>query len=57
MAAVEEACRAALAEADLPAAAFATMDAAVGLAGLGRKGVLETLMVARSSLSLGALCR
>src|SRR5688572_14826838 len=43
MAAVEQACRAALAEAGLSAAALGTMDAAIGLAGIRRKGALEQL--------------
>src|SRR6185312_349557 len=43
MAAVESACRGALAEAGLPADAMGRMDAAIGLAGVGRKGVLEQL--------------
>ena len=43
MAAVEQACRAALAEARLPGEALGTMDAAIGLAGLNRKGVAEQL--------------
>src|SRR3954468_5492163 len=43
MAAGEKACRAALADASLSGDAFGTMDAAIGLAGMGRKGVLEQL--------------
>lgn len=43
MAAVESACGAALAEAGLGTDALEGMDAAVGLAGVGRKGVLEQL--------------
>jgi len=43
MAAVEQACQAALAEARLPGEALGTMDAAIGLAGLNRKGVAEQL--------------
>jgi len=43
MAAVEQACKAALAEAHLPGEALAIMDAAIGLAGLNRKGVAEQL--------------
>jgi glucosamine kinase len=46
LAALESACRAAAAEAGLPPSALAEMDAGVGLAGIGRKGVLEE-MVAR----------
>jgi glucosamine kinase len=44
LAALETACRAAIAEAGLDAAALADMDAGVGLAGIGRKGVLEELV-------------
>jgi glucosamine kinase len=44
MAAVHQACLAALAEAKLPPEALATMDAAVGLAGLGRKNITERLV-------------
>jgi glucosamine kinase len=40
---VETACRAAAAEAGLAPSALAEMDAGVGLAGTGRKGVLEAL--------------
>jgi glucosamine kinase len=43
MAAVEQACNAALAKAQLPGDALGTMDAAIGLAGLNRKGVVEQL--------------
>lgn len=43
MAAVQQACLAALADATLPREALATMDAAIGLAGVGRKGVVERL--------------
>jgi len=43
MTAVEDACRAALAQANLLGGALRTVDAAIGLAGLGRKGVLEEL--------------
>ena len=43
MAAVQQACVMALADAKLPREALATMDAAIGLAGLGRKGVVERL--------------
>ena len=43
MAAVLQACEAARAAADLPAEALAKMDAAIGLAGLSRKGVAEQL--------------
>lgn len=43
LAAVEEAARAAAQSAGLPATALASMRAAVGLAGIGRKGVLEEL--------------
>jgi len=43
MAAVEKACRAALAEAKLPATALAATDAAVGLAGVSRTGVVDRL--------------
>ena len=43
MAAVEQACRAALAEARLPAESLGAIDAGIGLAGLGRKGALEQL--------------
>jgi glucosamine kinase len=43
MAAVEQACKAALAEAQLPDDVLGTMDAAIGLAGLNRKGVVEQL--------------
>jgi glucosamine kinase len=44
MAEVETACRSALAQADLPVEALGAMDAAIGLAGLSRKGALEQLM-------------
>jgi glucosamine kinase len=44
MAAVQQACLAALADAKLPREALGAMDAAVGLAGLGRKGLIERLM-------------
>ncbi len=44
LAAVTTACRAALAEASLPEDALASIDAGVGLAGIGRKGVLEELI-------------
>lgn len=44
IAAVKMACHAALAEAQLPVEALSHMDAAVGLAGIGRKGVLEQLV-------------
>jgi glucosamine kinase len=47
MAAIEQACEAALADAKLPREALAGMDAVVGLAGLGRKGAIERLTVAR----------
>ena len=43
MAEVEKACRAALDEAGLEAGALGAMHAAVGLAGIGRKGALEEL--------------
>ena len=43
MAAAEQACKAALAEAGLPAAALGAMDAAMGLAGLGRRGTVAKL--------------
>jgi glucosamine kinase len=43
LAAVEQACKAALAEAALPGEALGAMDAAIGLAGLNRKGVAEQL--------------
>src|SRR5205814_8766969 len=43
MPAVEQACLAALADAKLPREALAAMDAAIGLAGVGRKGVVERL--------------
>jgi glucosamine kinase len=42
---VEKACRAALEEAGLGSDALSSMDAAVGLAGVGRKGALEQLML------------
>ena len=44
LAAVESACRAAAAEAGLQPDALAEMDAGVGLAGIGRKGVLEEIV-------------
>ena len=44
LAAVESACRAAAAEAGLHPAALAEMDAGVGLAGIGRKGVIAEIM-------------
>lgn len=43
LAEVEKACRGALAEAGLSAEALGTLHAAVGLAGIGRKGLLEAL--------------
>src|SRR5690606_26644649 len=43
MASVESACRAALAEADLPAERLARIQAGIGLAGIGRKGMAEAL--------------
>jgi len=43
LAAVEHACQAALEEARLPPDALAGADAAIGLAGIGRKGLLEQL--------------
>jgi len=43
MAAVQEACLAAAADASLPREALGAMDAAIGLAGLGRKGAVERL--------------
>ena len=44
LAAVENACEAAAADAGLPAGALRQMDAVIGLAGVGRKGLLEALM-------------
>jgi glucosamine kinase len=44
LAAVEHACQAALEEAKLPVGALAGADAAIGLAGIGRKGLLEQLI-------------
>ena len=44
LAAVEQACQAALEEARLSAEALAGADAAIGLAGIGRKGLLEQLI-------------
>jgi glucosamine kinase len=44
LAAVESACRVAVADAGLPASALGQMDAVVGLAGVGRKGLLEALI-------------
>jgi glucosamine kinase len=44
LAEVESACRAALAEAGLEPGALGAMHAAVGLAGIGRKGLLEELV-------------
>lgn len=44
LAAVESACAAAAADAGLPASALGQMDAVVGLAGVGRKGLLEALL-------------
>ncbi|HMA73154.1 MAG TPA: BadF/BadG/BcrA/BcrD ATPase family protein [Xanthobacteraceae bacterium] len=44
LAALESACRAAVAEAGLKPEALAEMDAGVGLAGIGRKGILEALV-------------
>ncbi|HEX2216786.1 MAG TPA: BadF/BadG/BcrA/BcrD ATPase family protein [Xanthobacteraceae bacterium] len=44
LAALEAACRAALDDAGLPQEALREIDAGVGLAGIGRKGVLETLL-------------
>lgn len=43
LAAVEQACLAALADAKLPREVLAAVDAAVGLAGLGRRGIAERL--------------
>jgi glucosamine kinase len=43
LAEVESACRAAAAEAGLPPAALADMHAGVGLAGMGRRGVLDEI--------------
>jgi glucosamine kinase len=45
LAEVEKACRAALDEARLPSDALNSMHAGIGLAGVGRKGVLEQLQV------------
>src|ERR1043165_4591897 len=45
LAAVESAARAAAADAGLPPDVLSKMDAVVGLAGVGRKGVLEALVV------------
>jgi glucosamine kinase len=44
LAAVEQACKAALEEARLPVEALAGADTAIGLAGIGRKGLLEQLI-------------
>jgi glucosamine kinase len=44
LAAVEQACHAALEEAKLPVKALAGADTAIGLAGIGRKGLLEQLI-------------
>ena len=44
LAAVEQACHAALEEARLPVQALADADTAIGLAGIGRKGLLEQLI-------------
>jgi len=44
LAAVEHACQAALEEAKLPVKALASADTAIGLAGIGRKGLLEQLV-------------
>jgi glucosamine kinase len=44
LAAVESACGAAAADAGLPASALGQMDAVIGLAGVGRKGLLEALI-------------
>ncbi len=44
MAALKSACFAAAAEAGLPPEALASMDAGVGLAGIGRKGALEQIV-------------
>jgi glucosamine kinase len=44
LAAVEHACQAALEEARLPVEALAGADTAIGLAGIGRKGLLEQLI-------------
>ena len=57
LAAVEKACHAALEEAGLPAEALAGADAAIGLAGIGRKGALEQLDRAAASVSLRRLCQ
>ena len=44
LAAVESACRTAAADAGLPANALRQMDAVIGLAGVGRKGLLDALI-------------
>ena len=44
LAAVESACGAAVSDAGLPAGALRQMDAVIGLAGVGRKGLLEALL-------------
>jgi hypothetical protein len=57
MAAVEQACQAALAEARLPGEALGAMDAAIGLAGLDRKGVARAVDGAFPSVPLRPLRR
>ena len=44
LSAVEQACQAALEEAKLPVTVLASADTAIGLAGIGRKGLLEHLV-------------
>ena len=55
LAEVEKACRAALEEAGLGADALSSVHAAVGLAGVGRKGALEQLDAAAASVPLRRL--
>ena len=55
LAEVVKACRAALEEAGLGADALGSVHAAVGLAGVGRKGALEELDAAAASVPLGRL--
>ena len=55
LAEVEKACRAALEEAGLGADALGSVHAAVGLAGVGRKGALEAADAAAASVPLGRL--
>ena len=56
LAEVEKVCRAAIEEAGLGADALGSVHAAIGLAGVGRKGVHEELMLTPPSFPLGRIC-